>query len=240
VPLLVGHAWDNISRVAGKITSVRADDVGLFVAGEFTTDEVGQSLRAKALAGAVIGLSVGGLVIEARGLPGGVRELLKVDLAHIAVTNSPGMPGAAITAAKSEPGTLPGHAVDVTSLELESLEAWAHSVEVDGVLASMASNPPAIRCPCWRKPLNVLVLRKITQQVVKQTLETVPSSSSRSHCSAMVPDPVSCPAAAAPRSMSGTDKGSVSAKAAASISARTLGQSNSMMSCQSWPCRRYR
>jgi hypothetical protein len=80
---------------------VRADDVGLFVEGEFTSDEIGQALRQKALADAVIGLSVGGPVIAARTLPGEGRELVKVDLAHVALTLSPAHPGAAIMAAKT-------------------------------------------------------------------------------------------------------------------------------------------
>jgi HK97 family phage prohead protease len=142
VPLRTDHDFsDAFAGVVGAVTRAREDEAGLHLEGTFTDDEAGQTLRAKAMSGAVIGLSIGGPILDARPGPGGTRELVAVDLAHVVVTGTPAHPGAMITAAKQDDlGCITASVVD----ELAQLETWARGEQQSELLTSFVEDPSSM------------------------------------------------------------------------------------------------
>jgi HK97 family phage prohead protease len=103
VPLVAGleqtHDFANPRGVVGRVVRAVEDRTGLWIRAEWAADADAQMLRVKAQSGG-LSFSVGGAVLAAVPLPGGGRELVKVDLMHVAVTGTPANSSAQITVAK--------------------------------------------------------------------------------------------------------------------------------------------
>jgi uncharacterized protein len=109
MPLVAGeervHDFGNPRSVIGRVVRAVEDRTGLWVRAEWAADEDAQRLRVKAQSGG-LSFSIGGSVLQWVPLPGGGRELVKVDLMHIAVTGSPANSSARIQVAKGPTSSL--------------------------------------------------------------------------------------------------------------------------------------
>ncbi|QMW23378.1 HK97 family phage prohead protease [Sandaracinobacteroides saxicola] len=102
VPLLWQH---DVTRPVGRVESLSEDARGLRMVAAVAADSAG---GAEALAlvrgGAVTGLSFGYRVKRARGLPGGGRELLKLELIECSIVTLPMQDAARIGAVEGVDG----------------------------------------------------------------------------------------------------------------------------------------
>ncbi|WGD32018.1 phage major capsid protein [Ancylobacter sp. WKF20] len=133
LPMLDGH---NQRAVIGVWDSVTETEAGLHVKGRLLIDDVpgAKEMRAKIMAGAVRGLSIGFAAKGATPRPGGGRTIPFVDLAEISLVSVPAHPGARVTTIKgaeteqmTEPTTpaVPEHKAaepDVAALVTKALE----------------------------------------------------------------------------------------------------------------------
>ncbi|RTL96153.1 phage major capsid protein [Ancylobacter aquaticus] len=138
LPMLDAH---NQREVIGVWESVTETDAGLVVKGRLLVDDLpaAKAMRAKLLAGAMRGLSVGFLATKATPRPGGGRTITSLDLAEISIVSVPAHPGARVTIVKgaeienmtdpTTPATPETKAaeVDVSAIVTKALEPVAKS-----------------------------------------------------------------------------------------------------------------
>ena len=100
VPLMfLNH--DLYSLPIGKWTKLEEDDYGLLVEGEFLDTAAGSDAYTAAKAGAITGLSIGYVVVDADILSSGVRSLTSLSLKEISVVTFPSNGLARINEVKS-------------------------------------------------------------------------------------------------------------------------------------------
>lgn len=96
--------WNHRGPVIGKFTTIKEDDVGLYVEGELTPGHsVAEDARASMKHGAVTGLSIGYRIPEGGSEKSehGGRLLKQIDLVEISVVESPADVHAQISSVKS-------------------------------------------------------------------------------------------------------------------------------------------
>jgi HK97 family phage prohead protease len=105
VPVTLEHAFADPRRIIGQVVEAREDHKGLWIRATLTSDDDAQAIRAKLKSGAKIGLSIGYNPVRVREVHGPhgrpARELVEVDLAHVAVVGTPANGSAFITSAKA-------------------------------------------------------------------------------------------------------------------------------------------
>ena len=99
LPMLDEH---NQREVIGVWESIEETGAGLIVKGRLLIDDLpaAKAMRAKLLAGAMRGLSIGFLATKATPRPGGGRTITALDLAEISIVSVPAHPGARVTSTK--------------------------------------------------------------------------------------------------------------------------------------------
>lgn len=97
----VAMRWNHYGPIIGKYTSMKEDDIGLFVEGELTKGHSeAENVAALLRHGAISGLSIGYIAKQSE-QEGPIRKLTEIKLIEISVVEEPADLGAQITTLKS-------------------------------------------------------------------------------------------------------------------------------------------
>jgi HK97 family phage prohead protease len=103
LPLIFGHDLGSPGNFAGEIVDANETSEGLEVTARFDLDDA-DGIKAYKLVkrGSIKSLSIGYQVLKQRPAPGGITELIKIELHEVSLVLTPANPGARILAVKSD------------------------------------------------------------------------------------------------------------------------------------------